>query len=121
MVPRSIARPIYEEALVNEVTAYIIALAGFGTANGLEVVSSRQYEPIIGAPNRAASVIGCVLDVALMIYAFVRFNFGTAIGVVVAGGICTVIFSTSLPRSYRPGLILLAFAVGLVATVLSFV
>lgn len=99
--------------------AYIIALAAFGTASGLEITGKRRGEILLPPAGMVASLAG-LIDLALIVGAFFRFGLAQGAIAVGAGAIATALLCVGLPSAFRPGFIYLFALIGVVTMVVSF-
>lgn len=97
--------------------SYIFALIGLGTASGIDIVAQRSLMPLGGGSHLVASVSG-LADIGLMIAAFVILPAETAIGVIVAGALGTIVLSKLLPAA--PAFVILPAIAGSVAAFVHF-
>lgn len=98
--------------------SYAVALVGFGTASGLDMVAQRRFYSLGGTAHAFASLAG-LADLILIGLAFFSFPLGAACAAILVGAIGTAILATILPPA--PGFVWIGALAGVIAAAIHFI
>jgi hypothetical protein len=98
--------------------AYAVALVGFGTASGIDIVAQRRFFSLGAGAHAVASLAG-LADLILVGLAFFVFPLGAACEAILIGAVGTVMLAAILPPA--PGFVWLGALLGAIATLVHFV
>ena len=100
--------------------SYLVSIASLGTATSLEVLDHRQNGFPTSGLHRAVSSLALVIEIGLLLIAFVRFPASTAIVIDLVGFLAPALLIWVVARDVRPGGVLAMFLVGVIAIIAHF-